>query len=203
MKKKKLLIASNNAGKVKEFRSLFSRLGFEVLSLKEAGLNVVVEEDQPDFAGNSYKKASEIGKRIGEITLADDSGLEVESLGGQPGVYSARFAGEGATDQQNNEKLLARMKQVPEGKRKACFRCVITLYYPDGKYLQTEGKCIGKIGLSPSGNGGFGYDPLFLPDRYHNKSMAELSLKEKNRISHRAIALHSMISLLRAQGRED
>ncbi len=201
MKKEKLLIASNNAGKVKEFRSLFSKLGFEVLSLKEAGLNIVVEEDQSDFAGNSYKKASEISKRTGEITLADDSGLEVESLGGQPGVYSARFAGENATDQQNNRKLLARMKQVPEEKRKACFHCVLTLYYPNGRYLQTEGRCPGKIGLFPSGDGGFGYDPLFLPDRYHNKTMAELSLEEKNRISHRAIALQAMIDLLRKQGR--
>jgi len=199
MKKEKLIIASNNEGKVKEIRNLFSGLGFEVLSMKEAGWNVRIEENQPDFVGNSFKKASEISKITGEIALADDSGLEVEALGGKPGVYSARFAGENATDRQNNEKLLSLLEQVPENKRKARFRCVITLYYPNGRYLQTEGICPGRIGFAPSGNGGFGYDPLFLLDGY-NKTMAELTLEEKNEVSHRAFALKAMIGLLQANG---
>jgi XTP/dITP diphosphohydrolase len=197
MSAQKLVIATGNEGKVKEIRNLFSGLGFEVLSMKDLGLKMEVEENQPDFAGNSFKKAGEISKATGEIVLADDSGLEVEALGGAPGVYSARFAGEPSDDQKNNEKLLTQLERVPEGKRSARFRCVITLYYPDGRYLQTEGICPGRIGFAPAGSGGFGYDPLFILDGY-NKTMAELTMEEKNEVSHRATALKALISLLQA-----
>lgn len=197
MKPQKLIIATRNEGKVREFRDLFSGLGFEVLSMKDIGLDVEVKEDQPDLAGNSFKKAKEISKITGEAVLADDSGLEVEALGGAPGVYSARYAGENADDKMNNNKLLSQLDGIPESKRTARFRCVITLYYPDGRYLQTEGICPGKIGFIPAGDGGFGYDPLFIPEGF-NRSMAELTLEEKNAISHRAIAIKALINLLQA-----
>ncbi len=195
MSNKNLIIASSNQGKVKEIRDLLSGIGFNVMSMTEAGVDISIVEDQPDFAGNSFKKASQISRLTGEIVLADDSGLEVEALGGKPGVLSARFAGENATDEQNNKKLLALLEQVPENRRTARFKCVVTLYYPDGTYLQTEGVCPGKIGFYPIGEGGFGYDPLFILDGY-NKTMAELTLEEKNEVSHRAIALKALVNLL-------
>src|SRR5690554_4446983 len=160
---KRLLVASNNEGKVGEIRQLFKGLPYNIVSMKDIGLNIQVEEDQPDFAGNSLKKAKEVSNKTGEIVLADDSGLEVKALNGLPGVYSARFAGEMASDRENNEKLLSLMTDIPEKRRIARFRCVITIYYPDGRYLQTEGTCPGIIGYEPVGNGGFGYDPLFWP----------------------------------------
>ena len=192
---KRLLIASNNQGKIEEIRNLFSDLGYHVYSMKEFGTSIQVIEDQPDFAGNSLKKAREVSKAVGETVLADDSGLEVAALGGQPGVHSARFAGEEADDRENNEKLLYLMQNVPEAKRKARFRCVLTMYWPDGHYIQTEGTCSGKIGYSLTGEGGFGYDPLFTPEGF-TKTMAELTLDEKNRISHRAIAIKVLIDKL-------
>jgi len=121
---KRLLIASNNEGKINEIREVFSDLNYEIISLKDAGLDITIVEDQPDFAGNSFKKAYEVSKKTGEIVLADDSGLEVEVLGNKPGVYSSRFAGEYATDEENNEKLLLLMKEIPLERRKARFRCV-------------------------------------------------------------------------------
>jgi XTP/dITP diphosphohydrolase len=192
---KRLLVASNNEGKVGEIRQLFKGLPYNIVSMKDIGLNIQVEEDQPDFAGNSLKKAKEVSNKTGEIVLADDSGLEVKALNGLPGVYSARFAGEMASDRENNEKLLSLMTDIPEKRRIARFRCVITIYYPDGRYLQTEGTCPGIIGYEPVGNGGFGYDPLFWPAGL-NKSMAELTSEEKNIISHRAIAIKAMVDLL-------
>lgn len=190
-----IIIASKNEGKVAEIRDLFSDLPFFIYSLKDIGAQIDVVEDQPDFAGNSFKKAKEICLFTGRIALADDSGLEVEALGGRPGVLSARFAGERATDQENNSKLLDLMKDIEENKRSARFRCVATLYFPDGHYLQAEGTCHGRIGFSPRGNGGFGYDPLFIIDAY-GKTMAELSMQEKNAISHRSQALRALKKLL-------
>jgi len=195
---KRLVIASNNEGKIKEIRQLLSGMDYEVVSLKDLNINVNVVEDQPDFAGNSFKKANEISKLTGEVVLADDSGLEVEALGGQPGVYSARFAGENATDVQNNEKLLSMMSNVPENRRRACYKCVLTMYWPDGNYIQAEGTCPGSIGFSPAGKGGFGYDPLFIVDGF-NRTMAELTPEEKNKISHRGLALKALVDLLNSR----
>ena len=191
----KLLIASNNKAKIEEFREIFKGYRYNVVSMDDIGLTINVEEDQPDFAGNSFKKAKEVSAKTGEIVLADDSGLEVEALNGQPGVFSSRFAGEKANDTDNNNKLLSLMMNVPDKKRRARFRCVITIFWPDGTYLQTEGTCPGEIAFKPVGEGGFGYDPLFLPTGL-NKSMAELTADEKNKISHRAIATKAMVELL-------
>jgi XTP/dITP diphosphohydrolase len=195
---KRLLIASNNEGKINEIREVFSNLNYEIFSMKEMGLDITINEDQPDFAGNSFKKAYEVSKKTGEIVLADDSGLEVEALGNKPGVYSSRFAGQYATDEENNEKLLLLMKEVPLERRTARFRCVLTMYWPNGFYLQTEGICPGRIGLVPAGTDGFGYDPLFVLDGL-KKTMAELTLEEKNKVSHRAIALRALLDILKTK----
>lgn len=190
-----IIIASNNEGKLTEIRDLFSDLPYVIYSLKDIGTKISIKEDQPDFAGNSLKKARITSLITGKIALADDSGLEVDALGGKPGVLSARFAGEGSTDQKNNRKLLEMMKGIEEAERGARFRCVVTLCFPGGNYIQTEGTCYGKIGFAPIGSGGFGYDPLFIIDAY-GKSMAELSMQEKNAISHRSQALRALKRLL-------
>lgn len=192
---KRLLIASNNEGKIKEIREVFSGLDYEIISMKDMGLDLTIIEDQPDFSGNSFKKASEVSKQAGEIVLADDSGLEVEALGNKPGVRSARFAGEYATDEENNEKLLSLLKHIPAERRRARFRCVLTMYWPNGFYFQTEGTCHGKIGFTPAGSEGFGYDPLFILEGFQ-KTMAQLTIEEKSKISHRALALKALLELL-------
>jgi XTP/dITP diphosphohydrolase len=190
-----MIIATHNQGKVKEIKDIFSGLPFNILSLEDIGIDIHIEEDSPDFAGNSFKKAAETSKVTGEIVLADDSGLTVEALGGKPGVYSARFAGENATDRENNELLLYLMKDVPLGNRKAAFKCVATLYYPDGRYVQSEGICPGRIAFEPKGEGGFGYDPLFILDAF-GRTMAELTPEEKNAVSHRGLALKKLRKML-------
>ena len=188
---KKLVIATGNPGKLSEIEEVFKDLPFEFLSLKELGLEISIEEDQDTFEGNAIKKAVEVMKYTGEITLADDSGLEVDVLGGRPGVFSARFAGAEATDEQNNKKLLQLMANIPEEKRTARFRCVIAVAFPNGQILTSEGICEGRIGYFPKGTNGFGYDPLFIVDKY-NKTFAELDQHEKNQISHRGVALRKM-----------
>ena len=147
-----------------------------------------VEETGTTFEENSKIKAEEIMKVTGMPAIADDSGLMVEALGGAPGVYSARFAGEHATDEENNEKLMSLMEGIPDGRRQAKFVSVITLMYPDGRILTARGECPGTIGRVPEGTNGFGYDPLFLPEGY-SVTYAQLTAEEKNRISHRAKAL--------------
>ncbi len=188
---KKLVIATGNPGKLSEIEEVFKDLPFEFLSLKELGFEISIEEDQDTFEGNAIKKAVEVMKYTGEITLADDSGLEVDVLGGRPGVFSARFAGAEATDEQNNKKLLQLMANIPEEKRTARFRCVIAVAFPNGQILTSEGICEGRIGYFPKGTNGFGYDPLFIVDKY-NKTFAELDQHEKNQISHRGVALRKM-----------
>jgi len=185
---KKLVIATNNPGKLKEIKEIFKELPFDIVSLKDLNINVKIEEDQDTFEGNARKKALEVMRLTGEITLADDSGLEVEALNGMPGVLSARFAGVNASDEQNNEKLLNMMKDIPYEKRKARFRCVIAVAFPDGRILVSEGTCEGRIGYYPKGSNGFGYDPLFIVDKY-DKTFAELEQDEKNSLSHRGMAL--------------
>ena len=175
---KKLVIATGNAGKLLEIKEVFKDLPFKFLSLKDVGFEGTIEEDQDTFKGNAIKKAIEVMRYTGEITLADDSGLEVDALGGKPGVFSARFAGINATDEQNNEKLIQMMKDVPDAKRTARFRCVIAVAFPGGQTLIAEGVCEGKIGYFPKGTNGFGYDPLFIVDKY-NKTFAELEQYEK------------------------
>ena len=199
---RRIIIATHNQGKVKEFKGLFFDLPFEIKSLKDIGCTLKVVEDESDFAGNSFKKAAEISNALGEIVIADDSGLEVEALGGWPGVYSARFAGDNATDRLNNEKLLTALTEVPEGRRSAAFRCVVTLYFPGGYTLQAQGSCPGRIAFEPKGTGGFGYDPLFILDGY-DRTMAELTSDEKNAVSHRGLALKKLKEMLKVLDQEN
>ena len=193
---KRIIAASSNAHKIKEIQTIMSKFGMEVVSRKDAGIpDFEIEEDGETFEENSYKKAYEIMKTCGEITVADDSGLMVDYLGGAPGVYSARFAGKECDDSKNNEKLLKRLDGLSGEDRKAKFVSVITLVYPGGETLVARGECPGRIIEAPTGENGFGYDPIFVPDGY-DKSFGQLSEEEKNEISHRAKALEVLERLL-------
>ncbi len=200
--KHSLLVATNNRGKLEELRHLLSGLNVELLSLQDVSKKPIsVVEDGDTFEANAIKKAREIAAMTMMLTLADDSGLEVEALGGAPGVRSARFAGERATDAENNAALLAALDLVDADATyarsqdyKARFRCVLALVDPfvrDGEPFVVEGTCTGRITRTPRGSGGFGYDPLFLVDGM-DKTMAELTEEEKNRISHRARAVQAL-----------
>ncbi len=185
---KKAVLATKNKGKLKELQELLRELDIEILSLDDFPEVGKIVEDGKSFFENAMKKAKTVSEKTGLLAIADDSGLEVDALQGKPGIYSARFAGEDATDAKNNEKLLLEMKDIPIEKRGAQFRCVIVAYRPDGKWIKTEGICRGTITTEPRGEKGFGYDPVFLPEGL-NKTMAELSMEEKNKISHRGKAL--------------
>ncbi|WP_066639180.1 XTP/dITP diphosphatase [Desulfolucanica intricata] len=183
-----LVLATRNQGKVRELRELLQDLGVEVISLEEYKDFPEIEEDGTTFKENAIKKARETAGFTGLISLADDSGLEVDYLGGEPGVHSARFAGEPKDDKANNEKLLKLMEGVPLTRRTARFRCVVAICGPKGEVHTAEGTCEGIIGTDLRGEQGFGYDPLFyLPD--YEKTFAELDLSIKNKISHRGRAL--------------
>lgn len=193
---KRIIAASSNAHKIKEIQTIMSKFGMKVVSRKDAGIpDFEIEEDGETFEENSYKKAYEIMKTCGEITVADDSGLMVDYLGGAPGVYSARFAGKECDDSKNNEKLLKLLNGLSGEDRKAKFVSVITLVYPGGETLVARGECPGRIIEAPTGENGFGYDPIFVPDGY-DKSFGQLSEEEKNEISHRAKALEVLERLL-------
>ena len=191
-----IVAASRNRHKIEEIEAITKKFGMRIISRDEAGIPPVeIEEDGQTFEENSFKKASEIMKLCGQITLADDSGLMVDYLNGAPGVYSARFAGEDGNDAKNNEKLLKLREGVPADKRTAKFVSVITMVYPDGTVLTARGECPGTILTAPAGDGGFGYDPLFVPEGYE-KTFAQLTADEKNAISHRAVALVELERLL-------
>lgn len=183
---KKMVIATNNIGKQKEFQNLFPE--FEVLSLKDLGYTKEIEEQGTTFEENAISKASQVSKEFNMVVLADDSGLEVEALGGAPGVLSARFAKDHDTEA-NNQKLMEVMKN--ETNRKARFVCVICVYWPNGEYKHFKGTCEGYIAYEPKGSNGFGYDPYFYLDEF-KKTMAELPLSIKNQISHRAKAIKKL-----------
>lgn len=196
---KRIIIASQNKHKIEEIEAITKKFGMTIVSRNDAGIpDVEVVEDGETFEENSYKKAHEIMKLSGEMTIADDSGLMVDALDGAPGVYSARFSGEGATDKSNNEKLLALLADTPYEKRTAKFVSVITMIYPDGDKIVARGECPGHIITEERGCGGFGYDPLFVPDGY-DMTFAELGAAEKNKISHRARALEELESQLEAR----
>ncbi len=193
---KRIIAASSNAHKIKEIQAIMGKFGYEIVSRKAAGVpDFEIEEDGETFEENSFKKANEIMKVTGEITVADDSGLMVDYLGGAPGVYSARFAGEECDDDKNNQKLLMHLEGLGQEDRKAKFVSVITLVYPDGETLVARGECPGRIIEVPTGENGFGYDPLFVPDG-KDKTFAQLTEEEKNEISHRAKALEVLEKLL-------
>lgn len=198
---KRIIAASSNAHKIKEIQAIMGKFGMEVVSRKDAGVpEFEIVEDGETFEENSKKKAVEIMKASGEITVADDSGLMVDYLGGAPGVYSARFAGEECDDEKNNLKLMKLLEGLPQEEKKAQFVSVITLAYPNGEVLVARGECPGRIIEVPTGENGFGYDPLFVPDGF-DKTFAQLTEDEKNKISHRAKALEKLEELL--TGRED
>ena len=213
------ILASQNKNKIKEIRAILEKFGLDVITRDDAGIPTDdIEETGTTFEENSYLKASVImdmiaadpslGKYLDSPVIADDSGLMVDALGGAPGVYSARYAGEGCTYDDNNTKLLAALDGVPENKRTAKFVTVITLIYPDDKgvpeaavqqgdryVLVARGECKGHIAAEKKGEGGFGYDPVFIPDGY-SSSFAELGTDFKNTISHRAKALAELERLL-------
>jgi XTP/dITP diphosphohydrolase len=192
----KLVIATKNKGKIAEIRDRLRHLEeVEVVSLAEYPDAPDVVEDGATFMENAAKKARAIALYTGLTALADDSGLVVDALGGAPGVYSARFGGEGATDDDRNRLLLEKLRGVPGEKRTARFVCVIAIAAPDGRVLFAEGACEGRIAGEMRGEHGFGYDPVFyLPEK--GRMMAELPLREKNTISHRARALDGAASAL-------
>lgn len=189
-KVKQILFATGNEDKLKEIRQILGD-GYRVLSLKEAGIRAHVVEDGTTFQENAIKKASEICRLTGQIVMADDSGLEIDALNKEPGVYSARYMGEDTDYHTKNNALIRRLDGVPDEQRTARFVCVIAAAFPDGRVLTAEGVMEGRIGYEEAGSNGFGYDPIFFLPEYGCTS-AELSPEEKNRISHRGRALRAM-----------
>ncbi|WP_029917746.1 XTP/dITP diphosphatase [Pelobacter seleniigenes] len=192
----KLLVATGNAGKLKEIRSLLADCPIEIIGLDQLQNPPEVVEDGDTFTANACKKAREMAAFSQLLTLADDSGLVVSGLDGAPGVHSARYAGEQGNDEANNRKLLEAMASLPDHERQAAFHCVMALAWPDGRCETFTGTVSGIILHEKRGAGGFGYDPLFLVPEY-GKTTAELPLDIKNRISHRGNALRQVIPLLR------
>lgn len=187
-----IVAASQNQHKIKEIEAITKEFGMKIISRRDAGVpDIEIEEDGSTFEENSYKKAYEIMKLCGKITIADDSGLEVDCLDGAPGVYSARFAGTDGDDQANNDKLKDLIKDVPYEKRTGRFVSVITMVYPDGQKLVARGEVEGHIVLEEKGPNGFGYDPLFVPVGY-DITFGQFDPNEKNKISHRANALKEL-----------
>jgi XTP/dITP diphosphohydrolase len=192
----KLLLATNNQGKMREYRELLSDAAFDLILPAAAGINVIVDETGATFEDNARLKATALAGKSDMLVLADDSGLEVDALGGEPGVRSARYAGENASDTQRVEFLLTKLKGIPWEKRTARFRCVIAIAEPGGNVEFCSGDCAGLITFEPFGENGFGYDPVFyLPE--FGKTMAELSPAEKNRISHRGQAARKAAEILK------
>ncbi|MDA8188794.1 MAG: XTP/dITP diphosphatase [Dehalococcoidales bacterium] len=196
-----IVLATNNPGKVREYRELLEGIYLRLVMPAKIGVHIEVEETGSTFAENAIIKARAYARASGLYALADDSGLEVDALGGQPGVLSARYAGAQATDAERVQALLTALKDVPPDKRSARFRCVIALASPDGDIVTGEGTCEGRISFAPKGTHGFGYDPIFyLPDM--GKTMAQIPPEVKNRISHRASAaqaIRPVLSRLAAQ----
>ncbi|MDY5906738.1 MAG: RdgB/HAM1 family non-canonical purine NTP pyrophosphatase [Anaerovoracaceae bacterium] len=203
MNNMKIVAATGNKHKIDEIESITKKFGMNVITKAEAGVgDLEVEETGTTFEENSLIKAEAIMKATGMPAIADDSGLEADALNGAPGVYSARFSGEGATDESNNAKLLKLMENIPDDERSARFVSVVTLCFPDGTVVAARGECPGTLRRSPRGDGGFGYDPLFVPVGY-DKTYAEISAEEKNIISHRAKALGILRMKLKETGFEE
>lgn len=193
---KKVILATTNKGKIKEFRELLAPLEMEIISIADLNQDKVPEviEDGSTFEENAILKAKAFYEQFGFPALADDSGLEIDVLDGKPGIYSARYAGEGKDDQANTDQVLRELEGVPQEQRTARFRCAIA--YVDGKQTITaDGQCTGVITEEPLGDGGFGYDPIFYLSS-KRKTMAQLSKEEKNKISHRYQALQGLVAKL-------
>jgi XTP/dITP diphosphohydrolase len=201
VEKRRLLIASNNPGKAAEYRALLADAGWQVVTPRDVGLRLEVEEPGGDYAENATVKATAFAQASGLVALADDSGIEVDALDGAPGPLSARFGGEDASDEQRVALLLQRLAEVPSEKRSARFRCLIAVAQPEGKVSLFEGRCEGRVTDAPRGEGGFGYDPVFLlPER--GLTMAELPPDEKNAVSHRGRAARQARDFLEGLLRE-
>jgi len=194
----KILIATRNSGKLREIKDLLSSLKVEFVGLNEFANAPIVEEDGESFKENAVKKALEFARFGGLLTLAEDSGIEVEALGGRPGILSARYSGKNATDKKNNAKLLKELKGIAKEKRRARYVCVVALASRQGIIFTTEGECPGHIALEERGESGFGYDPLFLHPALGGKTFAEVPLAVKNEYSHRARALEVFKAKFRA-----
>jgi len=196
---RKLLLATNNKAKVREYRSLLRALPFELVTLRERGITRVVSEVGESLEENAELKALALAAESQLVALADDSGLEVDALGGEPGPLSARYAGEGASDRERIDYLLTKLRGVPWEKRSARFRCVIAIATLEGGVEFCSGECWGLITFEPRGGEGFGYDPVFYLPRL-NMTMAELSLEVKNSVSHRGEAARKVPSVLARLG---
>jgi XTP/dITP diphosphohydrolase len=192
-----IVLATRNKKKVEEIRRITAGLPIAVLSLADYPECPETVEDRDTFEGNAIKKAVEVCACTGKVALADDSGLEVDALNGAPGVYSARYAGPGANDIGNNQKLLAELKDVSPEKRTARFVCCMALAFPDGRVQTFLGYADGRIGLEPMGKTGFGYDPVFLPHGF-DRTFAEMSGEEKDRLSHRGKAIEKFVNFVRS-----
>ena len=189
--KKKIIFATGNQGKLEEIRVILGEPDLEIISMKEAGIEADIEETGTTFEENAVIKATTIAKKTDEIVLADDSGLEIDYLNREPGVYSARYAGEDTPYSVKNQMLLDRLKGVEKEKRTARFVCVIAAALPDGSVITTRGTIEGYIGYEPAGENGFGYDPIFYVPEYEC-STAQLTMEQKNELSHRGKALRAM-----------
>ena len=193
--KQRLIFATGNEGKMREIREILADTGYEILSMKEAGIDLDIVEDGKTFEENAIIKAKAVMEASGELTLADDSGLEIDAFGGEPGIYSSRYLGEDTSYTEKNQIILERMKDIPDEKRSARFVCVIAAAFPDGQTYTTRGTMEGIIGYESKGGNGFGYDPFFyLPEL--KKYSAQLSSDEKNHLSHRGEALRKMKEVL-------
>ncbi len=193
----KIIAATSNAGKIREIKKIFCDENIEILSMGEIGIDIEIEENGKTFEENALIKARTISNMTKEIALADDSGLCVEALGGAPGIYSARYAGENATDAERIEKLLTELST--QQNRKAKFVSVIALTFPDGVELTADGEVHGQIADKAYGDCGFGYDPVFISDEL-GKTFGVASADEKNSISHRARALNKMYQMIKEKG---
>ncbi|HSW57877.1 MAG TPA: XTP/dITP diphosphatase [Dehalococcoidales bacterium] len=192
---KDLLIATNNSGKVREFKTMLNGISFNLVTPRDIHLSLDVEESGRTYDANAELKARAFCQASGLLTLADDSGLEVDALNGEPGIRSARYAGEQATDEQKVAFLLSKLKDIPQGKRTARFRCVIAILQPGQPVIFCRGKCEGYITFEPRGRLGFGYDPVFyFPEL--GQTMSELTEEVKNRVSHRGHATQEAVRVL-------
>lgn len=193
-----IILATNNKSKVKEISEMMSGSDITFVSLADAGINVEVDETGTTFEENALLKAREICKLSGKPTISDDSGLEIDALDGEPGIYSSRFMGEDTSYDIKNNALIEKLENVADPDRTARFRCCMALVLPDGREFVTEGAMEGIIVREPKGINGFGYDPiLFIPE--YNRTSAELSSEEKNNISHRGEALRKMIEVIKKE----
>ncbi len=198
----RIIVATGNEGKMREVRLILADLGIEIISMKEAGASCEIEETGSSFAENAEIKAKAVWEQTGHIVLADDSGLVVDYLGGEPGIYSARYMGEDTSYEIKNQAIIDRVAEAKEEERKARFVSAIAAVLPDGTILHTEGTVEGEIAYQPAGTEGFGYDPIFYLPEYGMTS-AQIPIEKKNEISHRGKALEAMKQKLKGLYREE